>query len=126
MNRERVKELIPVLQAYAESKVIQYKVSEDSRWIDCGPNQTLDFNYYHHEFRIKPSPTYRPWRPEEVPFGKLIRTTGADSWHVILSIYSGQSINAGVSFRAHLSNLDSFEWSNDNGKTWQPCGILET
>lgn len=50
MNRERAKELLPIIQAFAEGKEIQYFddelgwITEDPEWHDC------------FEYRIKPEP----------------------------------------------------------------------
>ena len=53
MNRQRVKELLPIMQAYAEGKTIQYK-SFNGIWIDL---ETPSFNDTY-EYRIKPSEKY--------------------------------------------------------------------
>lgn len=53
MNRERAKELLPIIQAYAEGKQIQYRLKNepDSVWTD----KTGDFSWNEcYEYRIKP------------------------------------------------------------------------
>jgi hypothetical protein len=54
MNRERAKELLPIIQAYAEGKTIQYKVGDE--WYDLSdPNfEGFDTKLY----RVKPSEKY--------------------------------------------------------------------
>ncbi len=56
MNRERAKELLPIIQAYAEGKEIEYKwISDDDgpdgAWIT--PDGTFESG---GEYRIKPEP----------------------------------------------------------------------
>ena len=54
MTRERVKELLPVMQAFAEGKEIQYRLGEKKVWEDCSiPNW-----YDSMEYRIKPDENY--------------------------------------------------------------------
>ena len=57
MNREQAKELLPIIQAFAEGKTIQ--VREDIDWCYLG-NET-DFNLSPQRYRIKPDPMYRPF-----------------------------------------------------------------
>jgi len=59
MTRETAKELLPIIQAYAEGKVIQVK-NNDGAWIDDSGN--LAFNADTSEYRIKPEEVFRPYR----------------------------------------------------------------
>ncbi len=34
-------------------------------WLDVGPDDNLEFSYGPEKYRIKPTPTYRPFTPEE-------------------------------------------------------------
>lgn len=61
MNREQAKELLPIIQAFAEGKTIQ--VREDIDWCYLG-NET-DFNLSPQRYRIKPEPMYRPFKDKE-------------------------------------------------------------
>ena len=56
MNRERAKELLPIIQAFAEGKEIQSKWSSDTGWGDCDKLITDDGVGYVREYRIKPEP----------------------------------------------------------------------
>ena len=62
MNREQAKELLPIIQAFAEGKAIQ------SKYID-GSNTWWDDNDISFgdgvEYRIKPEPKYRPFKDAE-------------------------------------------------------------
>ena len=63
MTREEVKEMLPVLQAFAEGKTIESRCikGDKSLWYDDeDPSFDNDF-----EYRIKPKPKYRPFKDAE-------------------------------------------------------------
>lgn len=61
MDRQQAKELLPIIQAFAEGKTIQ--VREDIDWCYLG-NET-DFDLSPQRYRIKPEPKYRPFKDAE-------------------------------------------------------------
>ncbi len=62
MIREQVKELLPIIKAYAEGKTIQYYYG-DADWIDI--NGAVDFSDNPSKYRIKPESKYRPFANNE-------------------------------------------------------------
>ena len=63
MNRNKTKELLPIIQAFAEGKAIESRCvkGDKSLWYDDEePSFDDDF-----EYRIKPEPTYRPFKDAE-------------------------------------------------------------
>ena len=60
MTREQAKKLLPIIQAWAEGKNIQFL--SDDEWHDI--NQA-DFTCYPDKYRIKPEPKYRPFKTQE-------------------------------------------------------------
>ena len=60
MTREEAKDLLPIIQAWAEGKNIQFL--SDGEWHDI--NQA-DFTCYPDKYRIKPEPKYRPFKNQE-------------------------------------------------------------
>ena len=64
MTREQVKELLPIIKAYAEGKTIQYYYG-DADWIDIGPDEAVDFSDNPSHYRIKPESKYRPFANKE-------------------------------------------------------------
>ena len=60
MNREQAKKLLPIIQAFAEGKTVQYKIEKE--WIQTN---VPTFNPYLWEYRIKPEPKYRPFKDAE-------------------------------------------------------------
>lgn len=62
MTREQAKELLPIIQAFADGKTIQFK-SIDDKWDDFGNKEDkLSFDSPIHKYRIKPEPKYRPFK----------------------------------------------------------------
>ena len=62
MTREEAKKLLPIIQAFAEGKTIQFK-TKDRPWFDL-----LDNNLEMREvfkYRIKPEPKYRPFKSQK-------------------------------------------------------------
>lgn len=81
MDRERAKELLPIIQAFAEGKKVEMALFDNdgaiSEWADVHFPKWLD----NHIYRIKPEPKYRPFEDAEEcweemqkhkPFGWLI------------------------------------------------------
>lgn len=65
MNREQVKELLPIIQAFADGKAIEVRRNSKynpGEWIET---TTPTFDIKSHEYRIKPEPKYRPFKDAE-------------------------------------------------------------
>lgn len=85
MDRNQAKQLLPIIQAYAEGKPVQSRCikGDTSLWYDDeDPSFDDDF-----EYRIKPEPKYRPFANAEEcwaemqkhqPFGWI---KGKEGWH---------------------------------------------
>ena len=59
MNREQAKALLPIITAFAEGKVVQYRPLRSSpipepKWADMGDNPAFDKQ--PEQYRIKPEP----------------------------------------------------------------------
>ena len=66
MTREQAKELLPIIQAWAEGKNVQFL--SDGEWHDI--NQA-DFTCYPDKYRIKPEPKYRPFKGMEERWNEM-------------------------------------------------------
>lgn len=62
MNRNQAKELLPIIQAYAEGKQIQFLFNE---WEDVDEIGTREFLENPELYRIKPELKYRPFKDAE-------------------------------------------------------------
>ena len=72
MNREEIKQFLPILVAFSEGKVIEYRqkgFKEDWREVTSIPN--LSFNSY--DYRIKPTPKYRPFANAEECMQEMLK-----------------------------------------------------
>ena len=68
MTREEAKDLLPIIQAWAEGKNIQFL--SDGEWHDI--NQA-DFTCYPDKYRIKPEPKYRPFKTKEECWNEMLK-----------------------------------------------------
>ena len=136
MYLEDLKNFIPILQAAAEGKTIQYRCyATCGDWTDFYVGETLHFDMPLEDYRIKPEPKFRPWKPEEVPVGALIRfmtvgNTIVGQYLIIASDFAGivysNTESKPVLQKTGLANIMNYEHSLDHGKTWLPCGVMES
>lgn len=97
MNRERAKELLPVIRAFAEGKEIECRVKGEDVWsVQFYPTWIDDRDY-----RIKQEPKYRPFKDvdecwEEMqkhqPFGWIKPNIGKEHY-AITFVQHGKYIN---------------------------------
>ena len=80
LKREEVKELLPILQAFAEGKPIQDKIEGLTDWVDTD-EINLEYEGQKIKHRIKPESEYRPFKNQKEcwkemqkhqPFGWII------------------------------------------------------
>lgn len=58
-----MKEWLPIFQAYAEGKPIEYKEKGKEEWRKIRDDaDRSNFDFAHYEYRIKPEPKYRPFK----------------------------------------------------------------
>ena len=98
MTREEVKILLPIIQAFAEGKVIQTN-NGDGTWITIGKEADLNIESiaeYPDCFRIKPEPKYRPFKDavecwlemlRHQPFGWVKTIANIPELHNISAIF---------------------------------------
>ena len=128
MKLSQAKEYLPFVQAAADGKTIQN--NNGGEWVDV---TEPGFSMSPNSYRIKPSPTLRPWRPEEVPVGALLRPITTSSLNKDIELIIGVSTLEGNAVlytgfgyeRTAEVILRDKEHSLDQGKTWLPCGVLE-
>lgn len=60
MTQEKVKKLLPIIQAFAEGKTIEYNCK--GNWIE---HKNFSFTDEVQNYRIKPEPKYRPFKDVE-------------------------------------------------------------
>ena len=114
MNIEETKEAIRVMQACWMGRMWSVSIdgSETRRNAPI-----LSWNWFDCTFRIKPTPTLRPWTADEVPLGAWMRNAPDGQYRWLIS-----SSSLDESRKAWLNDC---EHSTDGGKNWLPCGVVE-
>lgn len=121
MTREEAKELLPIIQAFAEGRTIQ--LLDGGKWLDV---YETDFHESTYKYRIKPEPKYRPFKTQEEcwqemlkhqPFG-WVRSTMSDNLYIIEYISDDIDYN-----RTFASYNEAFEWVKFADGT--PFGVME-
>lgn len=79
MNKDNAKDYLPLVQALAEGETIEFR---DCQGFWSG-NPQVNFNAPACRYRIKPSPSCRPWTFEEVPVGAVVATERGGGRYVI-------------------------------------------
>jgi hypothetical protein len=72
MNRKEVAELLPIIQAYAEGKNIEYRskgFNEDWKKV----TQIPDLSFKSFEYRIKPEQKFRPFKDAEECWCEMLK-----------------------------------------------------
>lgn len=75
MDRQQAKELLPIIQAFTEGKIIQYKWN-DEKWFDIQSEDVINIiklMEYGQELRVKPEPTYRPFKDKEECWEEMLK-----------------------------------------------------
>lgn len=74
MTREEAKELLPIMQAFAEGKDIQIRNITDDGWDDIN-NDRMSFCAKAEAYRIKPESMYRPFKTKEECWNEMHKHT---------------------------------------------------
>ena len=108
MTREEAKELLPIIQEFAEGKIIEMNFGGNIWKAISNP----DFKNGAENYRIKPEPKYRPFKSQEEcweemlkhqPFGWIKRINGNDLFRI-------SSVNCGgITTLVYYRFLISFE-----------------
>lgn len=69
MTREEAKELLPIIQAFAEGKTIEFK-NCCGNWNNCG---NVLIPGFHNDFRIKSEPKYRPFKDADECWQEMLK-----------------------------------------------------
>lgn len=77
MNRNQAKEFYPILQAYAEGKVIETRTDPSTLKRKDTPKdwtEMKEIEYWNNtEYRIKPEPKYRPFANAEECWAEMLK-----------------------------------------------------
>ena len=72
MNRNKAKELLPIIEAFSKGRVIQSRHIKGgaSLWYDV---ETPNFDNNDFDYRIKPKPKYRPFKDAEECWQEMLK-----------------------------------------------------
>ena len=77
MDRNQAKEFYPILQAYAEGKVIESRTKPSFIEGTDVPNDWTEMKeiefWNNTEYRVKPEPKYRPFKDEEECWHEMLK-----------------------------------------------------
>lgn len=134
MNRQQAKDLLPIIQAFAEGKIIQ-SIRINGRWIDLDIKAPLSITRVIEEpqkYRIKPDPKYRPFANAEEcwqemqkhqPFGWL--KDKEDGSYVLITNVNDDEDSGGMSINGNMGwnfggLIDNYTFADGT-----PLGIKE-
>ena len=64
MTREDAKRFLPIIKAFSEGKIIEFRTKGfDEDWREI--SQILNLSFDAYEYRVKPTPKYRPFKDAE-------------------------------------------------------------
>jgi hypothetical protein len=123
MTKEQTIEAIRVMQAFVDGKEVECLHRGLEGWVTT---TNPSWNWTNCFFRIKPTPTFRPWTADEVPIGAILRYKGNNQSIRMLIVCNLQIGLCGYQTNYPYDYLrDEMEHSTDGGKTWLPCGVME-
>ena len=126
MTKEEVKELLPIMQAFAEGDEIQYR-NNYNEWIDVKTGEGLCFTRPSSCYRIKPEPKYRPFKSQEEcwqemlnhqPFG-WIKTPNGELFCI------DKVFDEGVVYKHSSCRFEEYLEGNYTFADGTPFGIME-
>lgn len=101
MDRNQAKEFYPILQAFAEGKVIETRT--DPNYVGKGledMNDWTEMNEIEHwnniQYRVKPEPTYRPFANAEECWAEMLKHEPF-GWVKLKDTESGYYMLTGIS-----------------------------
>ena len=120
MTREELKKLMPILTAFVDGKTIQCYDHNTGKWMDEREQlHTADLYLWPSDFRIKPEPTYRPFKDGSECFEAMQKQDAfgwvkikGDPFNMIIGIAEVNECNvfmSGSRFEAPFDYKEAFE-----------------
>ena len=117
MDRNQAKEFYPILQAFAEGKVIEFKTKPGTISTSI-PNEWTEMEeirfWSNVEYRIKPEPKYRPFKDAEECWQEMLK-------HQPFGWIKGKE-DEYHTFITTVDNNDDMSLSGNSG--WSFIGIM--
>ena len=133
LRREEVKELLPILQAFAEGKQIQDKIVGLTDWVDT---DVINFKYEGKKIkhRIKPELKYRPFKTKEECWDEMhkhpdfgwIKGNVTDEYKQVIRIYGCETeLIFNISYNSPADYSPEMMFSCYTFTDGEPFGIKE-
>ena len=110
MTREDAKKLLPIIKAYSEGKTVQTLYdSINNEWEDLSEPA---FNACPFTYRIKPEPTYRPFKTKEECLAEMMKHKPfglVKYYDIFISIISIDDYGVEYLYEKESVNLDYSE-----------------
>ncbi len=123
MNKDRAKEMIAVMRAWVDGKEVECQSRPGTGWYQAA---NPVFNFAEYEYRVKPEPTWRAWKPEEVP--RLVVLNAKDDGGFYPRVWElterGKLRCTGMAIVITLEEaLEDYRRVMED-RTESPCGVL--
>ena len=125
MNRNQAKEFYPILQAYAEGKVIECRTKPNTVKGSDIPNDWVEMTeivfWKNTEYRIKPESTYRPFKNAEEcwlemlkhqPFGWVKFKDTESGYYMLTGIARGVGVGINDSLFSYDRVFDDYTFAD--------------
>ena len=131
MTREKAKELLPIIQAFAEGKSMQ---RVNSLGVRSDVTGDVLFYYNPEDYRIKPEPEYRPFKNQEEcwqemmkhqPFGWLNSIRKQEKVHIGRVFEVKDYVLITLSINEDINNDSSYFFNEYTFADGTPFGIRE-
>jgi len=111
------REMIEVMEAYERGEQIECRSLMGDVW-SLLPTPLWDWQGC--DYRVKPEPKLRPWKPEEVPLGAVVRDKKDGAKGLIVAV-SEEAIEIGQDGYYDFDELLKYYVLDDHS----PCGVEE-
>lgn len=118
MNKQQAKDLLPIIQAFAEGKTIEFRNKSFKEWTEI---ENPSFDPTITNYRIKPESMYRPFKDAEEcwqemqkhqPFGWVKKIRGNCNFLHIIKLYpAGIVINDVDGFGGFKNLLKTYNFA---------------
>jgi hypothetical protein len=102
MKPQRAKELLPVIEAFANGEEVEFRLDKHSEWQYA---DDLSFDVYGAEYRIKPVPRDDKWAMQQMRVGKNVRRR---AWG------TGSRVRLDCDGVVHWTSNDAYFWDYED------------
>lgn len=127
LTPEQIEQNVIAYRAWLNDQTIELESSLNGElWSKFGSTPFWDWHRYNLMVRVKvkPTPKLRPWKPEEIPVGAVVRYRKTTYRHIIDSTWQGFAHFNACNYDA-IVLFEDYEWHWPHETEWLPCGVME-